>query len=150
MKEKNENTFLGGTCNDSTWREKLIKKLEVPYFNPVVDDWNEEAQKQEIKERETAEYVLYVITPLMKGTYSIAEVVDDSNKRPKTTLFCVLKKDDDKEFEDFQIKSLEQVKEMVKNNGANVFDSLDEIANFLNKKSPLNEEILKIKKLSGM
>ena len=150
MKEKNENTFLGGTCNDSTWREKLIEKLEVPYFNPVVDDWDEKAQKEEDHQRENANFVLFVITPLMKGTFSIAEVVDCSNKRPETTLFCVLKKDDDKEFEDFQIKSLDQVKEMVKKNGANVFDSLDEIANFLNKKTPLNEEISKIKKLSGM
>ena len=33
--------FLGGTCNDSLWREELIKKLEIDYFNPVVDDWTE-------------------------------------------------------------------------------------------------------------
>ena len=31
--------FLGGTCNESTWRNELIPLLEnagVEYFNPVV------------------------------------------------------------------------------------------------------------------
>ena len=31
--------FLGGTCNESLWRDKLIKKLEIDYFNPIVKDW---------------------------------------------------------------------------------------------------------------
>ena len=105
--------FLGGTCNDSTWRDDLIPKLKIDYFNllpkkplplgrgqftPVVDDWNKEAQQEEIKERKNSDYVLYVITPKMSGVYSIAEVVDDSNKRPEKTLFCVLNIDDENEF----------------------------------------------------
>lgn len=146
MKKNNPNVFLGGTCNDSTWRERLIKDLKVPYFNPVVKDWNEEAQKKEIEERKTAKFVLYVITPLMTGVYSIAEVIDDSNKRPETTLFCVLEKDNDKEFEKFQIKSLNQVKEMVKKNGSMVFENLSEIAKFLNNQ----EDKDKMKKLAGV
>lgn len=28
--------FLGGTCNGSIWREKLIPLLKIDYFNPVV------------------------------------------------------------------------------------------------------------------
>lgn len=146
MKKENENVFLGGTCNDSEWRDELIKKLKVPYFNPVVEDWNEEAQKREIEERETAKFVLYVITPLMTGVYSIAEVVDDSNKRPESTLFCVLEKDGKKEFEKFQIKSLNQVKKLVEKNGSKVFDSLEEIADFLNN----SEENNRMKKLAGL
>lgn len=36
--------FLGGTCASGTnWREKLIPKLDIEYFNPVVDDWDDEA-----------------------------------------------------------------------------------------------------------
>ncbi len=31
--------FLGGTCNESTWRDRLIKLLKINYFNPVVKDW---------------------------------------------------------------------------------------------------------------
>ena len=30
--------FLGGTCNGSDWRKKLIPKLKIDYFNPVVED----------------------------------------------------------------------------------------------------------------
>ena len=36
--------------------------------------WNEEAQKNEIFEREHDDYVLYTITPRMEGVYSIADV----------------------------------------------------------------------------
>ena len=146
MRKENKNVFLGGTCNDSTWRERLIKKLKVPFFNPVVKDWDEEARKREIEQRETATFVLYVITPLMKGVYSIAEVVDDSNKRPDKTLFCILEKDDKKEFDKSELKSLNQVKKMVKNNGAKTFNDLDEIAEFLNNQRD-NE---KMKTLAGI
>ena len=34
--------FLGGTCNDSTWRDKLIKQLEIDYFNPHITERSEE------------------------------------------------------------------------------------------------------------
>ena len=146
MKTTNENVFLGGTCNNSTWRDRLIKDLKVPYFNPIVDNWDEEAQKKEDEQRKNAKFVLFVITPLMKGVFSIAEVVDCSNKRPETTIFCVLEKDDDKEFDESEIKSLNQVKKMVEGNGASVFDSLSEIANFLNGQ----DEKDKMKKLAGV
>ena len=47
------NVFLGGTCNDSKWRDKLIELLKpsVPYFNPVVDEWGEEDRLKEIGTR---------------------------------------------------------------------------------------------------
>ena len=73
--------FLGGTLGDSTWRKKLIPRLEIDYFDPVVGDWTPECQEEEIKQRQNCEFVLYVISPYMQGVYSIAEVVDDSNKR---------------------------------------------------------------------
>ena len=148
--KKNKKVFLGGTCNESTWRDELIKKLKIDYFNPVVDNWNEEAQKKEKNQRINASFTLFVITPLMKGVFSIAEVIDCSNKRPESTLFCVLEKDGDKEFEDFQIKSLNQVKEMVKDNGGNVFKNLDEISEFLNGNKDLKESIDRMQKLAGL
>jgi hypothetical protein len=82
--------FLGGTCNGSLWREKLTLQLKVNYFNPVVPDWTPECMEKEIQERKNCDYCLYVITPKMTGVYSIAEVVDDSNKRPSKTIFCFL------------------------------------------------------------
>lgn len=132
--------FLGGTCNESTWRERLISELEKDFFNPVVDDWTEDCMAEEIKQRETCDFVLYVITPFMAGTYAIAEAVDDSNKRPEKTLFCFLECDmnesgDGKEFTQGQIRSLKQVQKMVEGNGATVFTmGIHQIAMYLNAK----------------
>jgi hypothetical protein len=127
--------FLGGTCNDSTWRKELISMLEIDYFDPVVDDWNEEAYQRELEERKNADHVLYVITPKMTGVYSIAEAVDDSNKHPEKTLFAVLEKDGDDEFSDGQMKSLKATSKMIEENGAKIFDSLEEVATHLNEQS---------------
>jgi len=126
--------FLGGTCNESKWRDKLIKKLKIDFFNPVVEDWTPECMKEEIKQRKKCDFCLYVITPKMTGVYSIAEVIDDSNKRPNQTLFCFLEIDGRNRFSVAQIKSLNQVKKMVSLNGAKCFDDLEEIAKYLNKK----------------
>lgn len=127
--------FLGGTCAESKWRERLILQLDiekVDAFNPVVDDWNEQAQVNEIWHRENDDICLYVLTPLMEGYYSIAEVVDDSNKRPNKTVFCVLESDNDKSFNKRELKSLLMTQKMVIGNGAKVFASLDEVANYIN------------------
>lgn len=132
MKKK---VFLGGTCAESTWREYLISKLDkdrIDYFNPVVEDWTEECMDREIFEREHCDYVLYTITPLMQGVYSIAEVVDDSNKRPEKTLFCVLDEDNGRYFTEGQIRSLNQVSKMVSNNGGKVFISIHAVSEYLN------------------
>jgi hypothetical protein len=126
--------FLGGTCNESTWRDTLISKLKIDYFNPVVDDWTPECQAREIEERQNCDFVLYVITSKMTGVYSVAEVVDDSNKRPEKTIFCVLN-EKDQPFEKHQTKSLKAVADMVAGNGATVLKTLDEVATWLNEKS---------------
>ncbi len=124
--------FLGGTTNNSNWRDDLEKKLKINYFNPVVTDWNDEAQKEEIKQRKNCDFVLYVITPKMEGVYSIAEVIDDSNKRPNKTIFAYLFDDDGKEFSKHQIKSLDMVGKMVEENGGKWFKSLGEVSDYLN------------------
>jgi len=126
--------FLGGTCNDSTWREELIRLLEIDYFNPIVKNWTPECQAEELRQRELCDYCLYVITPRMTGVYSIAEVVDDSNKKPERTLFCFLQRDGEFSFDLGQIKSLLAVGAMVKKNGGLQFMSLKEVADFLNSK----------------
>ena len=130
---KKPTVFLGGTCNESNWRDNLIKLLKVNFYNPIVKNWTEEAKKEEIKQRKLCDWVLYVITPKMTGVFSIAETVDDSNKQPEKTLFCVLKEDEDKTFDEGQLTSLNAVSKMVKNNGAKVFYTLEEIAEYLNK-----------------
>jgi len=122
--------FLGGTCNESTWRDELIPMLKCDYFNPVVDDWTPECMDEEIEQRKKCSSVLYVITSEMTGVYSIAEVIDDSNKRPYKTAFCFLRDG----FTKGQIKSLLQVERMVHDNGGRIFANLEMVAEHLNKK----------------
>jgi len=119
--------FLGGTCNDSTWRDELMPLLDdanIDYFNPVVKDWDDKAYQNELKERQKCDVCLYVITPQMTGVYSIAEVVDDSNKRSEKAVLCVLKKAKGDEFNKAQAKSLDSVVKMVEDNGSKAFSDL--------------------------
>ena len=73
----------------------------------------------------------------MKGVYSIAEVVDDSNKQPGKTLFCNLYMGNKKaqELTDHRKQvahSLTATENLVESNGAMVFHSLEAVADFLN------------------
>lgn len=122
--------FLGGTCNGSMWRDKLIPMLKIDYFDPVVPDWTPECMAEEIRQREICDYCLYVITTYISGVYSIAEVVDDSNKRPEKTIFCISEHNGD--FAEGQRRSLEQVGKMVGRNGGKYFNSLEAVAKYLN------------------
>ena len=127
-KRKFMKVFLGGTCNESTWRNDIIHMLEVGFFNPVVEDWTPECMAEEIRQREECDICLYVITPKMTGVYSIAEVIDDSNKRPSRTVFVRLRNDGCDRFNDAQWKSLGAVAQMVERNGGACFDSLESVA----------------------
>jgi len=124
--------FLGGTVNHSKWRDEVIPRLKIEFFNPVVDHWDETAYKKELYERDICDYCLYVITPKMTGFYSIAEVIDDSNKRPNKTLFCLVPMDGEETFSGFQIKSLQAVGKMVEKNGGKWLKSLSEVIDYLN------------------
>lgn len=130
--KKIDRVFLGGTCNNSKWRDTITPLLKKEVFNPVVDDWTEEHQKEEQKQRKECSLVLYVVTPKMSGSYSIAEVIDDSNKRPSRTLFVPLKIDSGDKFTEPQWESLLEVQKMVVRNGGKSFDSLEDVAKFIN------------------
>jgi hypothetical protein len=124
--------FLGGTCNGSAWRDALIKDLRIDYFKPCAEQWTPEMMEEEIKQREKCDFCLYVITPKMTGIYSIAEVVDDSNKRPEKTIFSYIHEDEGQTFSEHQLKSLEQTGKMILKNGAQFFKTFAEIAYYLN------------------
>ena len=130
--------FLGGTWNESQWRFIVIELLKIDYFNPVVEDWTEECMAEEVRQRESCDFLLYVITPLMTGVYAIAEVVDDSNKRPDKTVFCFIEADRDSDgivqkFTAGQLRSLQQVRNLISDNGAAVCWTLQEVCDHLNK-----------------
>lgn len=120
--------FLGGTCSGYKWRNDLIPLLRCEYYNPIVKNWSEADRLREVHEREVDDYVLYVITSGMKGVYSIAEIIDDSNKRPEKTLVCVLFDNIEKQM----AHSLSATLNLAKSNGAKVFESLNQVADFLN------------------
>lgn len=127
--------FLGGTCNGSTWRDKIIPMLNIKYFNPVVENWTEDRKDIEVQAREESTFCLYVITPKMTGVYSIAELTDDCNKNPEKTIFVALMEDDGKTFDQGEWKSIQAVVDLVKQNGSVVFNSLEEAAQYINTKS---------------
>lgn len=126
--------FLGGTCATSTWREELEEKLDyerIETFNPVVPDWTPECQAEEDYHREHDDICLYVITPEGEGFYSFVEVTDDSNKRPNKTVLCVLESANGKTFEGHTKKCVLKTMKLVAQNGAKVFDNLDDLSKHL-------------------
>lgn len=124
--------FLGGTCAESKWREKIIPQLLCDYFNPVVDDWTLECQEIEEREKKICEYHLYVITPKMKGVYSIAEAVSDSVKMKDRCIFCFTKEEDDRDFTKEELKSLTATAVLITNNGGIYVEDLDNLVSYLN------------------
>jgi len=119
--------FLGGTVGKSDWRENIIPLLEhekLQYFNPVVDDWNDAARDKEYQVKNSPTTVeVYVITAEIKGVFSIAEVVDASNKKSDYTIFMIQRKG----FSEHQLKSLDATKELIQKNGAHIADSLSDV-----------------------
>ena len=125
--------FLGGTCNESTWRNKLIPMLEVDYFNPVVDDWTPECQAEEERQKnEVCDIHLYVITPKMTGVFSIAELVESAINKAHKCVFCYLPEDDGWVFTKGQIKSLDAVGRLVEKYHAIWRYSLGDVARYIN------------------
>lgn len=135
--------FLGGTCNESTWRDELIPKLSIDYFNPVVEDWTPECVEIEWKEKASSDILLYVITPQLTGTFSIAELIDDSNKHPDKTVVCFMREHNGKSFTEGQWKSLMNVSAMAMHNGAHIsmnFNRLHILLNNFKTVSSYNKE----------
>jgi hypothetical protein len=136
MMNKTKTVFLGGTTNDSQWRFDLQAHLHpnILTFNPAVSVWNEVAAQNELNARKRSDFMLYVITPKMIGYSAIADVIDESNKRPKKTLMCILREDGDYEFTYQQLLSLDYISKLVVHNGGIVFTTLEEVASYLNGK----------------
>lgn len=130
MKHK---VFLGGTCNESTWRDEIIPNLRIDYFNPVVEDWTPECQAEEERQKnEVCDIHLYVITPRMTGVFSIAEAVESAITRKDKCLFCVLEEDGDMKFTKGQMKSLDAVGRLVSKYGGCYYDNLGDVVGGIN------------------
>jgi hypothetical protein len=116
--EKPEKVFLGGTCVGDDWRETLmpeLKKRKIKYFNPVVKNWTPECQTKEEEEKLDSNTHLYIITPAMKGVYSIAEIIDSAYRHVQRG-FCYVGIMSEG-WDEGQKKSLDAVIGMVNNIG---------------------------------
>ena len=128
---KKHKVFLGGTCDNTIWRDELIKLLKIDYFNPVVKNWNESCQYEEEKQKDIeCDFQLYVITPEMSGLFSIAEVTESAINIGERCIFCIL--DPENKFDNKKRKSLEAIKKTIKKYKGKFFDNLNDVANYLN------------------
>ena len=126
--------FLGGTCAGDNWRDELIPLLKIDYFNPVVDNWTEDAQRREREQRILSDYILYVIRTTASA-YSIAEAVEDAVKRSTKTIVCVLpfpNAQQDQKVYEHEKKALKAIINLIKRNGATICIDLQEVATYLN------------------
>ncbi len=124
--------FLGGTENDSKWRDEIVPLLEMDYFNPVVSEKTDESLQTEITERRESDFCLYVLTPKLTNANDINEVVNESFKKPDKTIFCFVKDDEGKKFTAAQLAELEKAKESITSNGGLFFPTVKEVAEYLN------------------
>jgi len=123
--------FLGGTCNESIWREELMPLLRLDYFNPVVDDWTEDCVAIENDEKyNKCDILLFVITSKMTGVYSIAEMVESCFLKDKMTVYNIIPDG----FNEGQLRSLKATVGILDRNGALGFigNDIPRLANILN------------------
>ena len=114
----------------SGWRNQIRLYLldqNVTYYDRTdVYYWNEEEKTRDKHEYETCDFYLYGITPKTTDFCAIAEVVDNSNKRPKKTMLVIMRSDEDRRFNAGQWKGVMEVGHIVKNNGGMLFSGLQE------------------------
>lgn len=123
--------FLGGTRNEDTRREELIKLIQVDFFNPIIEDWTPECQENETDEKENKCNIhLYVITSKMTGVFAIAEVIDSAHNKSKRTILQIIPNG----FTKGQIKSLQAVVDLVNRRGgiAYIDNSINRAARIIN------------------
>lgn len=127
--------FLAGTT-DSNWREKFIPYLQIEWFNPIVNEINLESKALEIKEKQNSDYVLYYIAPSANNYLAIAEAIDDSIRRPSSTIFYI--QDNPESCIQFHkyhpeiYKALQTIGKRVQLNGGQYFRGRNELLRFLN------------------
>lgn len=109
--------FLGGTCNGSNWRQELIDSClipsNIPFFNPVVEDWTPECIEEEDRQKEVCTHHLYFINSEMTGVYSVAEAVESSHLPDKRVMLVV----DTRGFSEGQLKSFVAVGKLISKRG---------------------------------
>lgn len=124
--------FLGGTCNNSNWRDKLIPLLEINYFNPVVINWTpEDIKLEELEKSDYCDIHLYYITSEMKGYYSLMEAGLSAGNPRVYTIFQV----DPTGFTDELLDNFDSMINLINKSGGEAFfdDGVEYLAEIINK-----------------
>jgi hypothetical protein len=129
-----EFVFLGGTCNESKWRAHLITLLDVEYFNPVTEDWNDATIEREEEAKKKAKALLYIITPKQTGFYSFVEMtLSACLATNKDVIIGFIEEDDTDLFSESQKRSINAIIKLLEDNTDIIhLDTLESIANHLN------------------
>lgn len=130
--------FLGGTCGDSKWRDQVIPLLEIGYFNPVVENWDDEAAREEYNERNTCDLILYTITPLQEGFLTLVEVTEDAIRRPDLTVVLILNEDSGEVWDEHGLASLDEIERKWMHYGVPIFRDVEKCVEYLNRQGSSN------------
>ncbi len=123
--------YLGGTCGNSKWRDELIPLLNekgITYFNPIVDEWNDEAKRREDDAKKNSHFLLFVITdPKGKdgehiSAYSLVEASIGVCRQTEHTIVCFLVTEDMPKHLQSALKKIQ--KDLQQLEGAKICDSL--------------------------
>jgi hypothetical protein len=131
--------FLGGTFDNSTWRDELIPLLTINHVIPDKTDWTQASRLKEETLRNRCDYALYVITPELRGSFMMSDVVECSYQFPKKTVFGLLREANGQRYDDFVWNNLLNMVKLVVENGGVCFHDLADIANYLNNSQNLEE-----------
>ena len=128
--------FLGGTIGGRNWREEFLelvkeKKSKIRCFNPIVSEWTKECIELENFVKHHAIYHIYVLSPAMRGCYTIAEMVNSAHESDKKTYVYIMDEDNvDGEpiTWDARMKnSVTAVRNMLIEHGAVIADSISDM-----------------------
>jgi hypothetical protein len=132
--------FLGGTAANNPWREAFIADLAARgvdpaiLFNPVVSDWNEEAQaREEVAKAKATHHVYYIADPMQGGNplsaYSMVEAAMALYDQPDTTVVIF----DTAGMEGHPLKAMNQAARILvqRHPNANIFTSVEAAKNWL-------------------
>ena len=137
---KRKLVFLGGTATNNTWRDGFSENLVSrgvsahTLFNPVVKDWNKEAQqREEAAIAEASHLVFYVADPKQEGNplsvYSMVEATMALYDKPECTVVVF----DTDGMSGHPLKAMNQTLGVLKARfpGANIFGTRESAINWL-------------------
>ncbi len=114
--------YIGGIGTESNWRDQ---------FKELTSTAQIEISEGSPKDKTKCDYLLYVVTPNMKGVSAIMDAVNDSNLSTTETVFCTIDEEDGNEFTSHQVKSLVATGKMVELNGGKYFKNLKDMTVYI-------------------